>query len=65
VLAWRGGAEVKLKTEKKPGTLKYLATWQGLRGEDLDVAVEGERLIVCTKTGQAVVFSAKLHEDEE
>jgi hypothetical protein len=32
----------------------------------LDLELEGERTIVCTKTGQAVVFSsAKLPEDEE
>jgi len=63
---WKGGVLKKLEIEKKPGTLKYLATWQGLRGEDLDLELEGERTIVCTKTGQAVVFSsAKLPEDEE
>jgi len=60
LLGWKGGVEKKLKIKKKPGTLKYLATWQGLRGEDLDLALEGERVIVCTKTRQAVVFSAKL-----
>ena len=65
VLAWKGGVQEKLKSEKKPGTLQYLAAWQGLRGEDLDIAIEGERVIVCTKTGQAVVFSAKLPDDEQ
>jgi len=60
LLGWKGGVRKKLESEKKPGTLKYLATWQGLRGEDLDLALEGERVIVCTKTEQAVVFSAKL-----
>jgi hypothetical protein len=64
-LDWKGGVREKLNIEKKPGTLKYLATWQGLRGEDLDIMLEGERTIVCTRTGQAVVFSAKLQEDEE
>jgi hypothetical protein len=63
-MAWKGGAEEKLKIEKKPGTLKYLATWQGLRGEDLDIALEGERVIVCTRSGQAVVFSAECPQDE-
>lgn len=65
VLAWKGGVEQKLKVEKKAGTLNYLATWQGLRGEDLDIAIEGERVIVCAKTGQAVVFSAKPPVDED
>ncbi len=59
-LDWKGGVEKKFEVDKKPGTLKYLATWQGLRGEDLDIDLEGERVIVCTRTGQAVVFSAKL-----
>lgn len=62
---WKGGVKEKLKIEKKPGTLKYLATWQGLRGEDLDIALDGERTIVCSRTGQAVVFSAELPPDEE
>lgn len=65
VLAWKGGVEEKLKIERKPGTLKYLATWQGLRGEDLGIALEDERVIVCSKTGQAVAFSAKLPMEEE
>jgi len=60
LLGWKGGVEEKLKTKKKPGTLKYLATWQGLRGEALDIDLEGERVIECTKTRQKVVFSAKL-----
>ena len=64
VLAWEGGVEKKLKVEEKLGALKYLATWQGLRGEDLDVEPEGERVIVCAKTRQAVVFSAELPEEE-
>lgn len=64
-LDWKGGVEKKLAVEKKQGTLRYLATWQGLRGEDLGIDLEAERVIVCTRTGQAVVFSAKLPEDED
>jgi hypothetical protein len=64
-LDWKGGVWKKLKTAKKPGTLQYLATWQGLRGDDLDLDLEGECTIVCTKYGQAVVFSARLPEDED
>ena len=64
MLSWKGGVETKLKIEKKPGTFKYLATWQGLRGEDLDIPLEAGRVIECTKTGQAVAFSASLPEDE-
>lgn len=65
MLNWKGGVEKKLEIERKPGTLPYLAQWQGLRWEDLDLDLEGERIIVCTRTGQAVVFSAKLPVDED
>ena len=64
-LDWKGGVTKKLKVEKKAGTLKYLATWQGLRGEDLNIELESECVIVCTRTGQTGVFSAKSPEDEE
>lgn len=64
-LDWKGGVKKKLKVEKMPGTLRYLATWQGLRGEDLDIDLEYEREIVCSSTGQVVVFSARLPENEE
>ncbi|MBN1507923.1 MAG: hypothetical protein JW955_13815 [Sedimentisphaerales bacterium] len=65
VLAWKGGVEEKLKVEKKYGTFRYLATWLGLRGEDLDIVLEDERVIVCARTGQTVVFCARLPVDEE
>jgi hypothetical protein len=64
-LDWKGGVKEKLKMEEKPGTLNYLATWQGLRGENLDIDLDGERLVVCSRFGQAVVFSAKPPADEE
>jgi len=65
MLAWKGGVQKKTKVGKKSGTLYYLATWQGLRGEDLDIALEDELTMVCTKTGQVVVYSSKLPKDEE
>jgi hypothetical protein len=64
-LAWKGGVRKKLKMERARGTLNYLATWQGLRGEDLDIDLKGERVIVCSKFKQAVVFSAAPILDEE
>jgi len=57
-LDWKGGVRKKIKIEKARGTLSDLATWQGLRGEDLDIDLEGERVIVCSRFNQAVVFSA-------
>jgi hypothetical protein len=65
ILAWKGGVEEKLKSNKKMGTFNYLATWQGLRGEDLNIELEEECIHVCTKTQQIVVFSSTLPEDEE
>jgi hypothetical protein len=60
-LAWAGGVAEKLKLDKKPGSLNYLATWQGLRGEDLDIMLEGDQVLVCSRTGQTVVFGASFH----
>lgn len=65
MLVWKGGVDEKHSIDKKSGTLQYLATWQGLRGEDLEIALEDKRVLVCSKTGQAVVFSAKLPVEEE
>jgi hypothetical protein len=58
VLGWRGGVDKKLKGKKvKFGTFFYLAQWQGLRGEDLDIDTSIEKTIVCSRTGMAVVFT--------
>jgi len=62
--AWKGGVEKKLKLKVKFGTLKYLATWQGMRDEDLDIDLDGERAIVCSRTGQLVVFREVLPEEQ-
>jgi hypothetical protein len=67
---WRGGVEKALLGKRRPdgtrepvvksGTLNYLAEWQGLRGQDLDIDTEAEVLMTCTRTGQAVLFSPVL-----
>lgn len=57
VLAWKGGVERKIKT-KKFGALKYLAQWLGLRGENLDIHMDKEVELVCSKTGMLVIFTA-------
>jgi hypothetical protein len=68
-LPWKGGTEntedqdgntKNKKFAKRFGTYKYLAMWQGLRGEDLNLDLDGERVIVCTKTKRVVVFRLKL-----
>lgn len=62
-LDWKGGVRKKVKADTMPGTLRYLATWQGIRGEDLDIDLESECTIVCSRFGQTVVFSAILPVD--
>lgn len=58
VLGWKGGVEKEIQKIKKYGSLNYLAQWQGLRGEDLDIDLAEEREIICTKTGMKVIFTA-------
>ncbi len=57
VLGWKGGIEKTLKTKEKYGTLYYLAQWQGLRGDDLDIDLLEETDIECSRTGMKVVFT--------
>jgi hypothetical protein len=42
----------------KYGHINYLAMWQGLRGEDLDVNFETEPELTCTNTGVSVVYTS-------
>lgn len=58
VLAWKGGVEKALQKDEKHGTLYYLAQWQGLRGEDLDLDWTEEQEIVCSKTEMKVIFTS-------
>lgn len=55
-MGWKGGVERPVKG-KKVGTLWYLAAWQGLRGEDLDLDVTEEYTLTCTVTGVTVVYT--------
>ena len=57
VLGWKGGVAKKIKKKGKYGCLNYLAEWQGLRGEDLDIDLSEEIEIVCSKTGMKVRFT--------
>lgn len=51
VLAWKGGIDAPLKSKAvKLGSLQYLATWQGLRGEDMDIDDTVEPRLTCTLT---------------
>ncbi len=57
VLAWKGGIEKQTKKKMKYGTLFYLAQWQGLRGEDLDIDMDEEYEYVCSLTGIKTIFT--------
>lgn len=59
-LGWKGGVEKKIKKGKKYGTLYYLAEWQGLRGEDLDIYLSEERELICSKTSMKVIYSSDI-----
>ena len=56
-LGWKGGVSRALVKLEKFGTLKYLAQWQGLRGENLDIELTREKTLTCTKTGMIVTFT--------
>ncbi|MBK7676997.1 MAG: hypothetical protein IPJ27_20805 [Candidatus Accumulibacter sp.] len=60
VLPWKGGVEKAIKKKQKFGTLYYLAMWQGLRGEDLNIDTAEEIVLNCTATGMAVVFTGDM-----
>lgn len=60
VLPWRGGVEKATQKQLKYGAFNYLAMWQGLRGEDLNIDVEEETSLTCTATKMTVVFTTDL-----
>jgi len=60
VLPWKGGVEKVIKKKQKFGTLFYLAMWQGLRGEDLNIDFAEEIALSCATTGMAVVFTGDI-----
>lgn len=58
-LPWKGGVERAIKGSKI-GALHYFAAWQGLRGEDLDVDMNDEVSMTCTRTQVTVLFTGDL-----
>lgn len=56
-LGWKGGVARSLKKHEKFGSLNYLAQWQGLRGENLDVDTSTETVITCSRTHMIVTFT--------
>lgn len=59
-LGWKGGVAKRLKKLEKFGSLKYLAEWQGLRGEDLHIDLAAELTLTCAATGMLVTFTGDL-----
>ena len=57
ILPWKGGVEKKTKKGEKHGTLFYLAAWQGLRGEDLNIDLSEEIELTCSRTGMKVIYT--------
>ncbi|MBN2467624.1 MAG: hypothetical protein JXD19_05685 [Deltaproteobacteria bacterium] len=55
-MGWKGGVE-KPKPATRFGTLFYLAQWQGIRGEDLNIDLDEEPELTCTATGVKVIFT--------
>ena len=59
-LGWKGGTDKKLKSNKKFGSLNYLAQWQGLRGEDLNINLSDETTLTCSKTGMEITYTSDI-----
>lgn len=57
VLGWKGGIDKAIQKTEKYGTLNYLAQWQGLRGEDLNIDTNLETELTCTRTGMKVIYT--------
>ena len=57
-LDWAGGILGDPNMKKRYGSFNYLATWQGLRGEDLHIDTSREIEYVCTRTGIRIIFTS-------
>ncbi len=57
ILGFKGGVDKKIKKSQKYGTLNYLAEWQGLRGENLEIDLSTEPVLTCSKTGMKVIYT--------
>lgn len=56
-LGWKGGVSRSLKKREKFGSLSYLAQWQGIRGEDLDIDPTQDVIKTCSRTHMIVTFT--------
>ena len=60
MLGWKGGVDKPLKTKNKYGGLLYVAMWQGLRGENLDIDLESEIRMKCTRTSVPITYTSNV-----
>jgi len=60
VLGYKGGVDKTLKKKEKIGALNYVAKWQALRGEDLNLNLDEEIVLTCTKTDMQITFTMDL-----
>lgn len=57
ILPWKGGFKKAIKKNQKYGSFYYLAMWQGLRGDDLNIDTGNESTLTCSVTGMIAVFT--------
>lgn len=60
VLPWAGGLASRIKSKTKMGSLHYLAMWQGIRGESLNIETSEQTKLTCTKFGITVTFTGDI-----
>lgn len=60
VLPWKGGVEKAIKRLDKVGAFQYLAMWQGLRRESLDIDMDTDLQLTCSRTGVLVTFTGEI-----
>ncbi len=56
LLGMKGSTENTIN-QKKYGPILYLAQWQGLRGDDLDIYPHKETTLTCSKTKTKVTYT--------
>ena len=62
-LVWDGGHKKTLKSSNiKYGSFNYLAMWQGLRGNDLDIDLDRDEglELICSATAMHTIFTSNI-----
>lgn len=58
ILEWKGGVDKALKNNEKYGSYNYLAQWQGIRGEDLNIDLSAETTLKCSNAATVITYTA-------